>query len=41
MTAPFLELKRGEAPLIVSLPHTGVDIPDDIAARLTSIWLAR
>ena len=41
MTAPFLELQRGAAPLIVSLPHTGVDIPDDIAAKLTSTWLAR
>jgi len=39
--ADFIELKRGDAPLIVSLPHTGVDIPADIEATLISLWLAR
>jgi N-formylglutamate deformylase len=36
-----IERVRGEAPLIVSLPHTGTDIPDDIEAKLVSPWLAR
>ena len=34
-------MRRGDAPLIVSLPHTGTDIPADIEARLVSSWLAR
>ncbi len=37
----WLELQRGEAPLVVSFPHTGTDIPADIEARLVSPWLAR
>ncbi|WP_309090477.1 N-formylglutamate deformylase [Phenylobacterium sp.] len=37
----WLEVTRGEAPLLVSFPHTGTDIPADIEARLTSPWLAR
>ena len=37
----WLEVTRGEAPLIVSMPHTGTDIPADIEARLVSPWLAR
>ncbi len=37
----LLELHRGSAPLIVSLPHTGTDIPAAIEARLASPWLAR
>ena len=28
-------LHRGTAPLLVSLPHDGTLVPDDIAARLT------
>jgi N-formylglutamate deformylase len=28
-------LQRGTAPLLVSLPHDGSEVPDDIAARLT------
>ena len=38
---PWLTLHRGDAPLIVSFPHTGTDIPPDIEARLVSPWLAR
>jgi formiminoglutamase len=38
---PWLELHRGEVPLIVSFPHTGTDIPADIEAKLTSPWLSR
>ncbi|ALL12794.1 N-formylglutamate deformylase [Caulobacter henricii] len=37
----WLTVDPGEAPLVVSLPHTGVEIPDDIAANLVSPWLAR
>ena len=32
---------RGEAPLIVSFPHTGTEIPTELAARLVSLQLAR
>jgi N-formylglutamate deformylase len=38
---PWLEVRRGDAPLIVSFPHTGTDIPADIEAKLVSPWLAR
>ena len=42
MSAPdWLTLHQGDAPLIVSLPHTGTDIPADIEAALVSPWLAR
>jgi formiminoglutamase len=42
MIAPgWLELRRGKAPLVVSFPHTGTEIPRDIEARLVSPWLAR
>lgn len=37
----WLQIRRGEAPLIVSMPHTGSEIPRDIEARLVSPWLAR
>lgn len=30
-------LHRGTAPLLVSLPHDGTRVPDDIAARLTDV----
>jgi N-formylglutamate deformylase len=33
MTSPFT-LRRGTAPLLISLPHDGSHIPDDIAARM-------
>jgi N-formylglutamate deformylase len=35
-----IELTRGDAPLLVGLPHTGIDIPFGIADRLASPWLA-
>ena len=42
MTASnWLQVHRGEAPLLVSLPHTGTDLPPDLEARLVSPWLAR
>ena len=31
----LFELHRGTAPLLVSLPHDGTHVPDDLAARLT------
>ena len=37
----WLDVRRGDAPLIVSFPHTGIDIPADIEPRLISPWLAR
>jgi formiminoglutamase len=37
----WLTIRRGEAPLVVSLPHTGTEIPADIESRLVSPWLAR
>ncbi len=33
MTDVFIT--RGDSPLIVSFPHVGTDVPDDIAARMT------
>ena len=41
MSEPWLKIQRGDAPLIVSMPHTGSDIPGDIEQRLMSPWLAR
>jgi formiminoglutamase len=41
MTADFVTVRRGNAPLLVSLPHTGTDIPPEIEAGLASPWLAR
>ena len=34
-------IRRGEAPLVLSLPHVGTAIPEDIEPRLVSPWLAR
>jgi formiminoglutamase len=39
--AEFLEITRGSAPLLLSIPHTGTDIPAGIEADLVSLWLAR
>jgi N-formylglutamate deformylase len=41
MTAAWLTVRQGRAPLLVSLPHTGTEIPAEIEARLVSPWLAR
>lgn len=41
MTADFLKVHRGQAPVIIAFPHTGTYIPAGIEARLTSPWLAR
>ncbi|HKU42752.1 MAG TPA: N-formylglutamate deformylase [Polyangiales bacterium] len=37
----FLELRRGDAPLIVSFPHTGTDVPSALEPRFASPWIAR
>ena len=37
----WLTVRRGNAPLVVSLPHTGIEIPDAYARNLISPWLAR
>lgn len=34
-------LDRGTVPLLVSMPHDGIEIPDDIAARMTMAALRR
>ena len=45
MSAPahhdWLALHHGDAPLLVSFPHTGIEIPADIEVGLVSPWLAR
>jgi N-formylglutamate deformylase len=37
----WLTVKRGDAPLLVSFPHTGLNIPAECAAALVSFPLAR
>jgi len=37
----WLALHHGDAPLVVSFPHTGTEIPADIETHLVSGWLAR
>ncbi len=39
MTAPVI--LHGTEPLIVSVPHAGIEIPPDIEENLASLWLAR
>ncbi|HLJ39738.1 MAG TPA: N-formylglutamate deformylase [Steroidobacteraceae bacterium] len=41
MTPPWLEVTRGAAPLVVSMPHTGTDIPPELEPRLRTLWHAR
>ena len=42
MTPPdWLDIRRGTAPLLVSLPHTGTEVPPALEDRLVSPWLAR
>ena len=36
----WLEIRRGQAPLIVSIPHAGTDIPPHLEGRFMSRWLA-
>ncbi len=37
----FLEIRRGDRPLLLSIPHSGLVIPEEIECRLVSPWLAR
>ncbi len=37
----FLSLVQGSAPLLISLPHTGTEIPAELAGDFVSPWLAR
>ena len=41
MSQQWLEIHRGDAPLVVSFPHTGTDIPAELEDRFVSPWLAR
>ena len=41
MNKAWLTIARGEAPLIVSMPHTGTDIPEEFEPGFISAWLAR
>jgi N-formylglutamate deformylase len=41
MSEPWLTVKRGDAPLLFSFPHTGVSIPAECAADVVSFPLAR
>jgi formiminoglutamase len=36
----LIEITRGESPLVLGLPHTGTDIPDECLARLNDTGLA-
>jgi formiminoglutamase len=37
----WLVVERGDAPLVLSVPHAGTQLPGDIESRLVSPWLAR
>lgn len=37
----FFTLRRGQAPLILSIPHAGTEIPEEFSGRFVSDWLAR
>lgn len=37
----WLSVHEGQAPLIVSFPHTGSDLPAELEGRFRSPWLAR
>jgi formiminoglutamase len=37
----WLEITQGTAPLIVSIPHAGTEIPESYQPALRSLWLAR
>ena len=42
LTPPeWLAVHHGDAPLIVSFPHTGTEIPPEIESNLVSPWLGR
>ena len=37
----FLEITRGESPLVLGMPHTGTDLPGDIAKKLNESGRAK
>lgn len=37
----WIEIRRGRAPVIVAMPHTGTEISADLIGRYASPWLAR
>jgi N-formylglutamate deformylase len=37
----WLRVQRGDAPVVVSLPHTGTAIPAELEMQLVSPWLSR
>jgi formiminoglutamase len=37
----ILDIHRGDAPLVVGFPHTGTDLPPELAGAFVSPWLAR
>jgi len=39
--AAWLSVRRGSAPLLLCMPHTGTDIPRELASDFVSPWLAR
>ncbi|HEY1710791.1 MAG TPA: N-formylglutamate deformylase [Rhizomicrobium sp.] len=41
MTPDWLEIHRRDAPLVVSFPHTGTDIPADLSGAFHSAWHAK
>jgi formiminoglutamase len=41
MTQDWLTLDRADAPLVVSFPHAGTDIPAELQPRYASLWHAR
>ena len=41
MIPDWLRVQRGNAPLVVTFPHTGTAIPEAVEAALVSPWLAR
>jgi N-formylglutamate deformylase len=41
MSPDWLEVHRGNSPLLVSFPHTGTELPADLEAKFLSPWQAR
>jgi formiminoglutamase len=41
LSGDWLEVVQGDAPLVVSIPHAGTEIPEEYAGGLKSLWLAR
>lgn len=37
----WLEVHRGDAPLIIAFPHTGTELPSALEGQFVSSWLAR